>query len=111
MKITPVGEKLLVAVIKKERVSEGGIVIPETEAKKYDHAQLKARLLAKGPLAFEAEKAHEKQYGRNCHVPEVGDTVIIAKYAGYEVQEEGQDDDVLYKIISDNDVTAVVSDE
>ena len=48
--------------LKSERVTEGGIVIPESEAEKYDIAAVKAKVIAIGPLAFEAEKQHEKSF-------------------------------------------------
>lgn len=108
MRVQPVGEKLVVQPLKSERVTEGGIVIPESEAEKYDIAAVKAKVIAIGPLAFEAEKQHEKSFGVQISaIPRVGSTVAMAKYAGYEIKV---DKDTL-RVVTDQDITAILEDE
>ena len=104
----PVGEKLIIKQVKAERVTAGGIVIPEDSAKKNDIAQMKAEVVAIGPLAFEMEKKYEKDYGVNLNgfVPKVGDIILMAKYAGVNVKHNGED----YRIIKDEDVTVVLEE-
>ena len=105
--IIPIGEKLVVKPFKSERVTQGGIVIPEPEASKRDLAGVKAKIISVGPLAFADERRYEKEFGlSDVPKPNPGDTILMAKYAGYEV-EEG---DEKYRVIADSDVTAVLEE-
>ena len=105
--IEPVGEKLVVKPDPKERVTAGGIIIPETEAEKYDQAAVKATIVSVGPLAFQEEKKHEKEFGVTCLIPKAGDRITIAKYAGYNIELGSEK----YRVIPDADVTAVLREE
>ena len=57
----PVGDTVLVILQKTERKSDGGIVIPEAEAKKYDNKSQLAVFVAAGPLAF-LEEIKEQEF-------------------------------------------------
>ena len=104
--IRAVGDKIVVKPVKSERVSPGGIVMPETDAKKRDMAAIKAEICDIGPLAFEAEKKHEQRFGTSVLIPQVGHRIMMGRYAGYEVKEG----DETYRIIDDEDVTAVLEE-
>lgn len=106
MPIYPIGNDLVVEPIATERVTKGGIVIPETEAKKRDIAGVKMVVVSIGPLAFEAEKRHEKEFGVSCRIPAVGNTILIGRYAGYEVNEG----DKKYRVVRDEDVAAILEE-
>lgn len=105
--IYPTGNALVVKPIPAERVTKGGIVIPETEAKKKDIAGVKMIVVSKGPLAFDAEMRHEKEFGVECRVPRQGDTILIGKYAGYNVEVNGEE----YRVIWDDDVAAILEED
>lgn len=106
--IHPTGEKILVKPIKTERKTDGGIIIPDSSADKYDLAQIKAMIVETGPIAFEREVYFEKTYGTLTMTPRGGDIVAIAKYAGYLLKgKDGQD----YRIVNDGDITAILEDD
>jgi len=109
MRIKPVGEKLVVRPLKAERVTEGGIVIPESEAERYDLAAIKATIVAVGPLAFEAERKHEKEFGVDVShaIPRPGNLVAMAKYAGYEIEVGSEK----LRVVMDADITAILEEE
>lgn len=101
----PSGEKLIVKPkTVTDKYTKGGIYIPPDERKESAHT--KAVVISVGPLAFEAEREHEKKYGRDVssHVPKPGDTIMMAKYAGvlFEQNEEK------FRVIRDEDVTAIL---
>jgi co-chaperonin GroES (HSP10) len=98
------GDALVVKVVESERVTPGGIVIPEADAKRRDLASTLARIVAIGPLAFEAERKHEVEFNRSCRIPCVGEEILIAKYAGYDVEADGEK----LRVIWDKDVAAVL---
>ena len=106
MKIAPVGDAIVVQVEQTERVTKGGIVIPETDAKKRDLAATKATVIAIGPLAFKEELRHDKEFGGNPRVPVVGDTILMGKYAGYDINVG----DEKYRVIWDNDIAAILEE-
>lgn len=106
MRIAPVGDAIVVEVVKTERVTAGGIIVPETDAKKRDLAATKARVVAVGPLAFREELKHDKEFGGSPRVPVVGDTVLMGKYAGYDIKV-GDDE---YRVIWDNDIAAILEE-
>ena len=109
MRINPVGEKVVVIPVKTERVTEGGILIPESEAERYYLASIKAKIVAIGALAFQAEKQHEKEFGVDVShgIPRPGQTVAIAKYAGYEIEVDGEK----MRVITDSDITAILEEK
>lgn len=94
------GEKLVVKPIPTERVTEGGIVVPENAAKRQDWAQMRAKVISLGPLAF-MEERKGKQHD---FIPKPGSEVYVARYGGVEVEFEGEK----YRLINDQEVTALV---
>lgn len=98
--IRPVGHRVLVYVIPTERKTKGGIVVPESVADKQDLRQVKARVMAVGLSTW-------KDTVDGTPWAEVGDTVLIAKFAGHVVDG---DDGRKYRLINDLDITAVCRD-
>ena len=102
MNIQPVEYKCVVQLHKVEdadplmaSAKRAGIEIPMASMDREQQAQVKAELLAVGGNAFEDWN----------ETPKVGDTVLIAKYAGLIYQ----DGDIDYRIINDKDIAAVLS--
>ena len=94
-KIQPLGDRIVVRPIKREEVTKGGIILPDTAKEKPQEGEV----IAVGPgkltddgkrLAMEVKR---------------GDKVIYAKYAGTEIK---QDDEELL-ILRDSDVLAKIS--
>lgn len=119
--INPSGNRVVVKPDDVERVTPGGIIIPDTEADKHALAQSTGRLVAAGPDAWKEEtrvverlidnewkvvERHTSGYSEP--FAEVGDRVAFARYAGLQVQG---DDGEVYRILNDLDITARVSDE
>ena len=104
--VIPQGEKLHVRMYKSERVSSGGIVIPEQIAGREDQAQTKAVVVSVGLLAFEQERKHELMFNRTGRIPVEGDVIMMARHAGIPFEQNGEK----YRIIADADVTAIIEE-
>jgi chaperonin GroES len=96
--ITPVGYRVLVKPDPIERTTSGGIVLPETAAEAHDRAQQTGILIALGPEAW-------KDYSA-CWAS-VGDRVMFARYGGVHLTGK---DGVLYRMLNDEQITAVIED-
>lgn len=95
--IKPVEYKVLVKLVEVEKQTLGGIIIPETSREREEMAQCKASLISVGGNAFEGW-AEPK--------PKVGDRVLIGKYAGYPIDDNG----IKYRVINDKDITAILEE-
>ena len=98
MKIKPIGDRILVVPLKEEEVTKSGIVLP-SNAEKDKKAQGKIVALGAGEAI------------RSLGLKE-GDTVVFGKYAGDEVDVDGEE----YKILNvskekdESDVLAMLVD-
>lgn len=99
--IKPLGHRVLVRAISTERLTTGGIVIPEPVAERNDKAQIKAIVVDYGPTAWMAEGLGGKPWA------DVGDTVIIGKFAGVLLKGK---DGVQYRVVNDDELQARVSE-
>ncbi len=89
MKLRPLGNRLVVEPITEEEVTKSGIVLPDTVDKE-KKAEGKVIAIGEGKIA---------KYNLK-----VGDKVIFGKYAGEEVKLDKTE----YKVLSDEDVLAVI---
>ena len=89
MNIKPLGDRVLVKLAPAEEKTVGGIIIPDTAKEK----PLQGRVLAVGGGTKDEEM-----------VLKAGDTVLYGKYAGTEVELEGEK----YLIMRQSDVLAVL---
>jgi chaperonin GroES len=87
--IKPLGSRVLVEVMETEEVTSSGIIIPDSAKEK----QQKGTVLATGP-GTESEKMEVK----------AGDVVLYGKFAGTEIEEEGNK----YLILNQNEILAIV---
>jgi len=85
------GEYLLVQKETLERKTKGGIYIPEKEGRRRDLAAEVGTILSLGPLAFQDEKAFEKEFGVEVPIPKVGDRVGIARHGGLRTIINGEE--------------------
>jgi chaperonin GroES len=86
MKFKPLGARALVKEVKPEQTTESGIVLPDTAKEKPQSAEV----VAVG--------AHE-----DIKVSD-GDVVVLRKYAGTEVELEGEE----HRIVDAEDILGVV---
>ncbi len=92
MKLKPLGNRIVVEPLSEEETTKSGIILPDTVDKE---KKAEGKVLAIG----DGEKITKLGL-------KVGDKVIFGKYAGEEVKV----DEVEYKILSDEDVLAVIND-
>lgn len=94
--ITPLGDRLVVKPTSSERVTAGGLIIPDsaTTASGY----LKAKVLAVGQ-GGKNKKGHVKPLD-----VQVGDTVLFSEYAGTKVTFNSEE----LQIIHESDVMGIV---
>lgn len=90
MNIKPLSDRVLIAPAAAEEKTVGGIIIPDTAKEK----PLKGKVVAVGNGTKDEEM-----------VLKVGDTVLYGKYAGTELEVEGEK----YLIMRQSDVLAVLS--
>lgn len=95
--VQPIEYNLVVKMHSTEEVTSGGIILPDSTKDKEKWAQEKVTIVAMSPLAFDYDEKAPK--------PQVGQTVMMAKYAGSNFKgRDGED----YTLIKDKDVTAII---
>jgi chaperonin GroES len=94
MKIRPLHDRLLVERLDEDETTQGGIIIPDTAKEK----PMQGKVIAAGP-----GKVNEEGKVTPLDVKK-GDKVLFSKYAGTEIQLEGEE----RLIIREDDVLAVL---
>ena len=94
MKIRPLQDRILVKRIDEEETTKGGIIIPDTAKEKPSEGKVIA--VGKGKVSDDGQ-VHPLDVQK-------GDRVLFSKYAGTEVQVEGDE----HIIIREDDVLGVV---
>ena len=89
MKIQPLADRVLIKPAPAEEKTIGGIIIPDTAKEK----PLKGEVIAAGNGTKDEEM-----------VVKVGDTVLYGKYAGQELEFEGEK----YLVMRQSDILAVL---
>ena len=89
MQIRPLGDRVVVEMVKTEETTKSGIVLPGTAKEKPQVA----KVVAVGPGTEEVKMELN-----------IGDQVLISRYAGTEVKLENEE----YTILKQSDVLAVV---
>jgi chaperonin GroES len=95
--IQPVEYKVLILPDEIEERTAGGLFLPDNVREKEELAQVKGILIEKGGNAFE-------DWGKP--VPDIGDRVYVAKYAGIRV--EGVDGK-MYQLANDKDIAGIIT--
>ena len=94
MKIRPLHDRVIVKRLEEERVSAGGIVIPDSAAEK--PVQGKVVAVGKGKILEDGSV-------RALDV-KIGDKILFGKYSGTEVKVDGDD----LVVMREEDVMAVI---
>ena len=97
----PTGWKILVAVPKAERVTEGGIYKPDEAMRVEEVGTIIGLVLQLGDLAYKDPKKFPT--GNWCHR---GDFIMMRSYSGTRFRVEEQE----FRLINDDTVEAVVED-
>ncbi|MDD4541902.1 MAG: co-chaperone GroES [Eubacteriales bacterium] len=93
MKIRPLGDRVVIRMLETEETTKGGIVLPSSAKEKPQVAEI----VAVGPGGIIDGKDVIMEV-------EVGDQVLISKYAGTEVKI----DDDEFTILRQGDILAIV---
>ena len=93
MKLVPLGDKIVLKQLEAEEPTKSGIVLPGQAKEKPQEAEV----IAVGPGGVVDGKEVVMQV-------KVGDKVIYSKYAGTDVELEGEK----YIIVKQNDILAIV---
>ena len=94
MKIRPLHDRVIVKRMEEERLSAGGIVIPDSATEK----PIKGEVVAVG-----TGKILEDGKVRALDV-KTGDKILFGKYSGTEVKVDGTD----YLVMREDDIMAVI---
>jgi len=118
--VNPCGDRVVVLPDAVEKVSKGGIIIPEKEAEKHQLAQVSGVVVAVGPDAWthtttiterlidgQMKTVERKTSGYSGAFAEVGQRVCFARYNGLPFDGE---DGKQYRLLNDEDITATISD-
>lgn len=92
VKITPLGDRVIVKPVEADEEVKGGIIIPDSAKEKPTTAKV---------LALGTGKKDGEDYS---FTVKVGDTVIISKYGGTQVKYE----DVEYTILREDDILGII---
>ena len=93
MKLTPLGDRVVLKQLVAEETTKSGIVLPGQNKEKPQQAEV----VAVGPGGVVDGKEIKMEV-------KVGDNVIYSKYAGTEVKLEDED----YIIVKQNDILAII---
>ncbi|HOM05935.1 MAG TPA: co-chaperone GroES [Candidatus Kapabacteria bacterium] len=95
MNLTPLHDRIIVKPAKAEEVTKGGIIIPDTAKEKPMQGEVVA--VGKGRVADDG-----KLIPMNL---KVGDKVLYGKYAGTEVNIDGEE----YLIMRESDIYGIIN--
>ena len=93
MKLVPLGDRVVLKQVEAEETTKSGIVLPGQNKEKPQQAEVVA--FGPGGMVDGKEVAM---------LVAVGDKVIYSKYAGTEVELDGED----YLVVKQNDILAIV---
>ena len=94
MKIKPLHDRVIVSRIEEQETTKGGIIIPDTAKEKPAEGKIVA--VGDGKTLENGEK--------QALVVKVGDRVLFGKYAGTEVNIDGEE----HLIMREEDIIAIV---
>lgn len=97
--LRPTGFNVLVGLPPKEE-KIGSIILPDSASAKERMGQVRGRIVAVSPAAFDFA-----DFGEGA--PQVGDPVVFARFAG--IVTEG-DDGKEYRLLLDKDISAVIEE-
>ena len=93
MKLTPLGDRVVLKQLEAEETTKSGIVLPGQAQEKPQQAEV----IAVGPGGVVDGKEIKMEV-------KVGEKVIYSKYSGTEVKMDGEE----YIIVKQNDILAIV---
>ena len=98
-KLTPLEYRVLLRINHVDSITQGGIIMPGTAVEKQLFGKTKGEIVCMGDEAFTGPSG-----GYISNKPEVGDTVITAKYAGSTYKDS---QGYLYRFCNDKDIISI----
>lgn len=98
--INVVGHRVLVKPLVAEKISAGGIVIPDSNHEKNQRDQQKGYVIQIGPNAWKAFDDGQPWAA-------VGDLVLFSRYGGKIVRDRDEE----FRILEDEDIVAIIDGE
>jgi len=107
----PTGWQVLLAPIKIEEKTSGGIIITRDDQKILESVRFIAKVLAIGPLAYTGDK-YKEHPDQNFVTPwcKIGDIVSTGAYAGTQLKCATKDGFYYLRMVSDDEIKAVIPD-
>ena len=94
-KLTPLNDKVIVKALSDEKITESGIVLPDTVDKERPE---QGEVIAVGP----GKVLDNGQ--RQAPAVQIGQKVLFTKYSPNEIEVEGEE----YLVISESDILAII---
>ncbi len=94
LKIRPLHDRVIIKRLEEERVSAGGIVIPDSATEK----PVRGKVIAVGK-----GKILENGNVRGMDI-KIGDNILFGKYSGQEVKVDGEE----FLVMKEEDIMAVI---
>lgn len=98
MIIKPLGNRLVVRLVKQKNTTASGIIL----STKTENEQAMGEILSIGAGASVENEVDITKMGLS-----VGQTILFGKYSGEEVKDE-QDPETVFKILSSKDILAII---
>ncbi len=98
MTVKPLGNRLLVQLIKQKNTTASGIITSTKE----ENEQGMGKIISIGSGQGDDENINQLDL-------QVGQTVLFGKYAGEEIKDQS-DPDQVYKVLKGSDVIAVIEE-
>lgn len=97
MKFRPLHDRVLLKRIEQEAKTAGGIIIPDTAKEK----PMEAEVIAVGPGTYNEDGDERVKLD-----VQAGDIVLISKWAGTEIQIDGQE----LLVVKESDIMGIIED-
>jgi len=94
MKLTPLGDRVIVKLLEQEETSKGGIIVPDTAKERPQEGEVIA--IGKGRRAKDGSRIEMEV--------KKGDRVLFGKYAGNEISIDSEK----YMVMKEEEIWAVV---
>ncbi len=94
VKLTPLGDRVLIKPMPSEERTKGGVILPDTAKEKPQKGEVIA--VGKGKLTDDGKRIEMEV--------KVGDKVLYGKYAGTEIKYEGEE----YLIVKQSEILAII---
>lgn len=94
MKLTPLGDRVIIKLLEQDEVKKGGIIIPDTAKERPQEGEVVA--VGKG--------RRDNKGGRIELEVKKGDRVLFGKYSGNEINL----DDEKYLVVKEDEIIAII---